>query len=291
MKPMLAHTLEPGRLPKDLYWLQPKLNGVRALYQAGHFQSRDEIPWNEPVLRHLTQPLKLMFPDERTILDGELYVHGWPLQKINGAIAVNRAEPCEDTFQVEYHIFDIVSFNLPFEERFWNVTQMKRGLFTPDVKVRAVETIFTSNPADADDFYAIQVKKGYEGIMYRIGDCPYTHPKQPLTLVHWNGNNKHRKFLSDKNNRTWHLLKRKDWRDEEFVCYGVTEGEGKYIGAVGALICKTPEGKLFGVGSGLTDHDREIYFENPPRGHLIKVKFLTYTSDGVPFNPTVIAVL
>jgi DNA ligase 1 len=290
MKPMLAHTYKESNLPNDTWWLQPKLNGVRALYQNGHFQSRDEIPWNEPVLRHLTQPLKLMFPDERTILDGELYVHGWPLQKINGAIAVNRAEPCEDTFQVEYHIFDTVSFNLPFEERFWNIMKYK-NLFTPDIKIRMVETIYVSNENDANDFYAVQVKKGYEGIMYRIGECPYTHPKQPLTLVHWNGHNKHRKFLSDKNNRTWHLLKRKDWHDEEFACHGVTEGEGKYVGMTGALICKAPNSKAFGVGSGLTDEDRIKYYENPPIGHMIKVKFLTYTSDGLPFNPTVLAVL
>jgi DNA ligase-1 len=290
MKPMLAQHYEPARIPNDTIWLQPKLNGVRALYQDGHFQSRDEIPWNEPVLRHLTQPLKLMFPGERTILDGELYVHGWPLQKINHAIAVNRAEPCEDTFQVEYHVFDVVSFNLPFEERFYNVMKYK-NLFIPDVKVRMVDTIYVNNQQDANDFYALQVRKGYEGIMYRIGECPYTHPKQPMSLVYWNGHNKHRKYLSDKHNRTWHLLKRKEWQDGEFVCHGVTEGEGKYIGAVGALVCETPNGKRFGVGSGLTDHDREVYFENPPTGRLIKVKYLTYTSDGIPFNPTVLAIL
>lgn len=290
MKPMLAHIYEPKRVSDETLWLQPKLNGVRALYQAGHFQSRDEIPWNEPVLRHLTQPLKLMFPDERTILDGELYVHGWPLQKINGAIAVNRTEPCEDTYMVEYHIFDVVSFNLSFEERFWNVMKYK-NLFTPDIKVRMVETIYTHDTLDANDFYARQVKNGYEGIMYRIGDCPYTHPKQPLTLVHWNGNNKHRKYMSDKNNRTWHLLKRKDWRDDEFVCIGSMEGEGKYVGMTGALMCQTGDKKTFCVGSGLTDEDRVKYFENPPTGRMIKVKYLCFTSAGIPFNPTVLAVL
>lgn len=288
MKPMLAHMYEPDRLSNEPIWLQPKLNGVRALYQGGHFQSRDEIPWNEPVLRHLAQPLKLMFPSDRVILDGELYVHGWPLQKINGAIAVNRSEPCEDTYMVEYHIFDIVSYNLTFEERFFEQLKSKMGLFTPDIKVRMVETVCTNYQSDMEDFYAVQVKKGYEGIMYRLGNCPYTLPKQPATLVQYNGN---RKYLSDKKNRVWHMLKRKDWQDHEFVCYGVTEGEGKYVGTTGALMCKTPDGKAFGVGSGLTDHDREVYFENPPTGHLVKVKFLTYTSDGLPFNPTVLAVL
>ena len=220
MKPMLAHLYDSSRWTGETTWLQPKLNGVRALYQDGHFQSRDELPWNEPVLRHLTQVLMLMFPNERIILDGELYVHGWPLQKINGAIAVNRLEPCADTLQVEYHIFDVVSYQLPFEARFYNVMKYK-NIFRPELKVRLVETIRADDQTTADDFYARQVEKGYEGIMYRIGECPYTHPKEPLTLVHWNGHNKHRKYLSDKHNRTWHLLKRKDWRDDEFLCMGV----------------------------------------------------------------------
>jgi hypothetical protein len=71
----------------------------------------------------------------------------------------------------------------------------------------------------------------------------------------------------------------------------VTEGEGKYRSVTGALVCQTPDGKRFSVGSGLTDDDRIKYTENPPVGHLVKVKFLTYTSDGLPFNPTVLAVL
>jgi DNA ligase len=290
MKPMLAHIFEQSRWVNEPTWVQPKLNGVRALYQNGFFQSRDEIPWNEPILRHLSQPLKLMFPDERTILDGELYVHGWPLQKINGAIAINRLEPNEETFQVEYHIFDVVSYKLPFEERFYNTMRLKH-LFTPDIKVRLVETIRADTQGIADDFYAAQVSKGYEGIMYRIGECPYTHPKEPATIAYLNGDHKYRKHLSDKNNRVWHMLKRKDWKDDEFECVGTIDGEGKYKGLIGSLMCSTGTGKFFCAGSGLTDKDREDYTENPPIGRKVKIKFLTYTSDGKPFNPTILAVL
>src|SRR5256885_13758468 len=261
MKPLLAHIHEPHRVPWNSFqptWLQPKLNGVRALYQAGHFQSRDEHPWPKDMLKHLAQPLQLMFPDERTILDGELYVHGWPLQRINQAIAVNATVrgATEDTFQVEYHIFDVVSYNLPFEERYFNFTRQKNGLLTPEIKVRFVDTLRCNNPKKADDYYALQVERGYEGIMYRIGECPYTRPKQE-------GGNGRRKFLSDKNNRCWHLLKRKDWHDDEFTCVRVDEGEGKRSGMVGAFICETNEGRYFGVGSGLTES--EFFFSSRRR--------------------------
>ena len=290
MKPLLAHIYEPKRVTwKEDIWLQPKLNGVRALYQAGNFQSRDELPWPKDMLSHLSVPLLQMFPPE-TILDGELYVHGWKLQRINQAVAVNATVrgATEDTLLVEYHIFDRVSFNLPFEERFWNVMKYK-NLFTPDIKIRLVDSIKTNDPLMTNDYYALQVSKGYEGIMYRIGDCPYTRPKQPR--VGSDTTTGRRKFLSDKNNRTWHLLKQKDWHDDEFPCIRVDEGEGKRSGMVGAFICETIGGQYFGVGSGLTDAEALHYFENPPIGHKIKVKYLTFTSDGIPFNPTVIAVL
>lgn len=288
MKPMLAHVFEEKRWAGGPVWLQPKFNGVRALYQAGRFQSRDELPWNPGVLDHLAEPLKKMFPDDRTILDGELYVHGWPLQRINGAIAINRLEPNEDTLEVSYYVFDNVSFGKPFFVRFAEIEGTIRQLQHP--KIQAATTVQPPSHEWVEEFYARIVSEGFEGIMYRIGLCPYTVPKQPKE------NNKG--FLSDKDNRTWHLLKRKSWMDEEFVCELVEEGEGKRKGMVGAFICHKnlrPDDlrfePRFRVGSGLTDAEATHYFLNPPIGRKIKVKFLCYTRDGIPFNPTVEAIL
>lgn len=281
MRPMLAHVFEEKRWTGGPCWLQPKFNGIRALYQNGRFQSRDELPWTSGVLDHLSQPLLKMFPDDRTILDGELYVHGWPLQRINGAVAINRLEPNEDTLQVGYWVFDKVSLSKPFFIRFNEISGTIMQLQHPNIFVAA--TVQPPNRQWVEEFYANTVAEGFEGIMYRLGMCPYTTPKQPRE----DG----RGFLSDKNNRTWHLLKRKDWQDDEFECIEIQEGEGKRSGIVGSFICLTRNGQRFNVGSGLTDTEAKHYFDNPPIGRRIKVKFLTYTRDGVPFNPTVEAVL
>lgn len=286
MKPLLAHIYEPHRVDYSSgVWLQDKLNGVRALSQGGFFQSRDELPWPPDMLKHLSTWMKQMFPED-WILDGELYVHGWPLQRINQAVAVNATVrgANEDTPLVEYHIFDRVSYELTFEERFWNMVVTKLGLIGNAIPVKFVRSIKVFNEWDANDFYTTAVAKNYEGIMYRIGDCPYTKPKQE-------GGTGRSRYLSDKNNRCWHMLKRKDWRDDEFVCIRIEEGEGKRTGMVGAFICETSTGHYFGVGSGLTEAECIHYYENPPIGRKIKVKYLCLTSDGIPFNPTVIAVL
>lgn len=286
MKPLLAHIYEPHRVDYSSgVWLQDKLNGVRALSQGGYFQSRDELPWPAGMLDHLSTHTRSMFPND-WILDGELYVHGWPLQRINQAVAVNATVrgANKDTPFVQYHIFDRVDYNKTFEKRYVNMCHEKFGLLTKDNPINFVRTRLVYNEWDANDFYTQAITQKYEGIMYRVGNCPYTTPKQP-------GQNGRRKFLSDKNNRVWHMLKRKDWQDDEFICVRVEEGEGKRTNMVGALICETSNDQYFGVGSGLTEAECIYYYEHPPIGRQIKVKYLCLTSDGIPFNPTVIAVL
>jgi ATP-dependent DNA ligase len=281
MKPLLAHIYEPKRYLGGPCHLQPKLNGVRALGQAGHFQSRDEMPWNPDVLAHLGLPLRDIFPTQ-LITDGELYVHGWPLQKINGAVAINRGAPTLETAQVEYHIFDQVKYGVSFEERFDELRTFVSLL--QGTNIRLVPTVKITEPLDAENYYMKWVGEDYEGMMYRIGSCLYTVPKQdggPFGL----------KFLSDKDNRVWHMLKRKDWHDDEFKIVDVEEGEGKRSGMVGAFVCETATGARFRVGSGFTDIDATFWWNNSPVGKRAKVKYLTLTTEGRPFNPTIEAVL
>lgn len=295
MKPLLAHIYEPHRVTYPCY-VQPKLNGIRALYQNGRFQSRDELPFPDGLLNHLAEPLRRVFSSE-IILDGELYVHGWPLQRINAAVTPVRQHPTEDTLKVEYHVFDAVDFGKSFSDR------LHRQNFPSLAQVHKVHTIHCGTETFANELYARFVSDGYEGMMYRLGPCPYTIPKQRQwhnTTVHTNAfgqgtSHTHIRarsgFLSDKSNRVWHLLKRKDWQDDEFVCDGYAEGEGKYAGTLGALICKTKSGERFHVGSGLTDSDRDHYWQNVPIGRLIKVKYLVLSNAGIPLNPTILAIL
>ncbi len=283
VKPLLAHIYEPHRVTYPCY-VQPKLNGIRALYQAGNFQSRDQLPFPRGLLAHLSEPLLQTFGTQHHPLDGELYVHGWPLQRINAAVTPVRQQPTEDTVQVQYHIFDVVDFNRPFIDR---ITTTLPFTYQCPPKIHLVNNCYVGTEWEADRQYAAYVNLGYEGMMYRLGDCPYTVPNEPAGMRNQRINERSR-FLSDKNNRCWHLLKRKDWQDHEFECEGVVEGEGKLAGTLGALICKCSNGwGHFHVGSGLTDQQRHHYWRNPPIGKLIKVKYLVLSSDGIPLNPTV----
>lgn len=293
MRPLLAHIYEPHRVTYPCY-VQPKLNGIRALFQNGFFQSRDEEPFPVGLLKHLSQPLLDLFGPQ-VILDGELYKHGWPLQRINGAVTPIRQEANEDTKLIEYHVFDVVDFTKSFEDR---IKILDKAY--PECGMVPVYTTKSQNEEITNLFYADFVAKGYEGMMIRLGDCPYTVPKQEVGPFA-DGISPRRKFLSDQDNRVWHLLKRKSWQDGEFTCTGVEEGEGKYKGTLGALRCIvfTPlfNGKgevdvaYFTVSSGLTDAERDSYWANPPIGKSIKVRYLCLSSSGIPLNPSILAIL
>ena len=296
MKPMLARTFGPKYTRFPCY-VQPKLNGVRALYQDGVFQSRDEKLWKRPVLKHLVDDLQQLGL-ENAVLDGELYVHGWRLQRINGAIAVNRNEPCADTLNVEYHIFDIVDPTKKFSERWLPVAYGLKESTLEHCKI--VTTDYVHSPEEMERYFHHYTSKGYEGIMLRP-DGPYEFGETP------HGTQK----------RSDTLWKYKQWQDAEFVCLGVTHGEGKASIGIGALTLAShcertlhngtvlkgldaynskPDSDAwwhggFNVGTGFSDDERIEFLRNPPIGKLVRVRYLELTADGIPFNPSFLALM
>lgn len=280
MKSMLARTYGPKYSHFPCY-VQPKLNGVRCLYQNGVFQSRDEKIWNPSVLAHLRDDLA-QIGTANLILDGELYVHGWRLQRINGAIAVNRTSPRDDTHLVEYHVFDIINPTVSFSDR-WLSTRYALVESTLE-HVKMVTTDYAASREQVDQYFRRYTGLGYEGIMLRP-DGPYEFGRTA------HGTEK----------RSEYLWKYKQWEDGEFVCVGTTPGEGKADIGMGALTLGIEGYGLtdgdktinttFKVGTGFDDAERVEFAQNPPIGRLVKIRYLELTADGIPFNPSFLAIL
>lgn len=278
MKPMLAHKFNDHQ-HKIVYpvYIQPKLNGIRGIYNHGVFQSRDEHLWKPDVLSHIVHEL-LACTNPDQILDGELYVHGWSLQKINGAVAVTRNAPDKLTPIVEYHIFDILHVNdmlRPFAERAQDLFDLQQRITLHKLKkVHVVPT--TRMSLQSSEFaYNNYRKLGYEGIMYRDGSKPYGHEQ----------------LCGNKDNRWTYLLKRKAWVDDEFTIldFNLTTGEKGNRGF--QLTCKTKEGRTFNVGSGLAHEEMEACEASPPIGKLARVRYEMLSDDLIPLKPTLEAIL
>ena len=262
-------------------FVQPKLNGVRALFSCGVWQSRDEKLWKAPVLKHLTDQLVGVCPPG-WILDGELYVHGWSLQQINSAIAINRNEPSEKTKEVEYHIFDVISTaspEKPFSERSKNLSTIRevaqfRGSSN---SIRVVDTTRCDSIEEAEQLYGYYRRERYEGLIYRSSEASYGFLEN----------------CTNQENRWRCLLKRKDWLDDEFEITGFNTTEGEKGNEGFQLWCKAKNGKRFAIGSGLSDAERRHYKASPDQliGKLARVKYEMLSDEGIPLKPTLEAIL
>lgn len=282
MKPMLAFKVQQyGHQLSNPFYVQPKLNGVRALCNGTVFQSRDEHLWNDKVLAHLhtqIQPIFARFPS--FITDGELYRHGLSLQKINQAVAVNRHEPTSVTPTIEYHIFDLLDLEhvaKDFEYRAGQLSAINdiisyHGL----THIKVVPTHKCGSMDITEPLYKRYLKDGYEGLMYRSLGCMYGLKEN----------------CGNKENRWKCLLKRKEWLDKEFQISDFTITEGKKGERGFQVTCYVNDSEqTFNVGSGLSDDELDYYIENSPVGQWAKVKFETYSDDGVPLKPTILAIL
>lgn len=101
--PMLATPLEkvkPGSIDWDSAFVQPKLDGHRALYKDGVLYSRQGKELNLPHIVEAIESTGL----KHLHLDGEIYLHGLPLQEISKLIKKERPE----TKDLQYHIYDWV---------------------------------------------------------------------------------------------------------------------------------------------------------------------------------------
>ena len=271
MKPMLAMKTRPDKVEWPLY-VQPKLNGVRALFIGeDSLQSRDEHIWEPEVVRHLLVHLNNVAGE--FILDGELYFHGMSLQQINSRIAVNRAAPHAESGLIEYHVFDVAA-HVAFADRVELLEEL-RIRFEGTV-VKLVETYLCTTEHQADRAFELCKKQGYEGIMYRLPNAPYGFAEN----------------CGNKQNRWWCLQKRKDWLDVDCEIVSFEEGKGRLQGMLGAFTLVTPQGVAFSAGGGLTDEQRRSYWaaKETMLGGLVKVKYEMLSDGGVPLKPTIIQV-
>jgi len=284
MKPMCAFKWQDHRAKLTFpFYVQPKLNGVRALYHQGIMQSRglreeEGKVWDPSVVLHFTQPLALACPPT-WILDGELYCHGKSLQQINSAVAVKRKSTSAVTHEIHYHIFDIIDtqcLHRPFHERAELLELLKTQLVIHQATtVQVVPTVCVNNPGLDDELYQSYRSQGYEGLMYRLPLAPYGFAEE----------------CGNKENRWKSLLKRKGWIDDEFLILGFELTTGAKGNQGFQLTCQTQQGHEFTVGSGLSVEQQNYYAQNSPEGFLAKVRFEMLSDKGVPLKPTLEAIL
>jgi DNA ligase-1 len=254
IKPMLA---QPYKRVSSIDWsnafLQPKYDGHRMLSEKMQGQVRGWSRLGKPItqVKHVFSVLTDMMSDG-DIVDGELYLHGTPLQTIASWIKREQLQ----TNKLMYIIFDIIS-PMPFWVRLEQMKEMARKarppvIFAPTLKI-------TKN-FNLTENVGILIKEGFEGGILRHGSEGYE--------IGVRSNN---------------LVKVKRAMDAEFKCVDITPSRDGWA----VLTLETKEGKRFGASAPGTVEHKKMTLDNPQNylGKMVTVEYSQLTKDGIPFHP------
>lgn len=257
--PMLAHSWEKRGNPEAVYDLQPKLDGVRAMFNRDRgFITR--------MGKRITSVPHLVSPNlsPRVWLDGELYTREMTFEELSGCI--RRATPSENSGVIHFHVFDCYLLDNPdatWRERleYLETLQLGGGGFELVPTLRSVEG------SRVDPMVDEYMKCGYEGVIARS-------PQGVYCL----------------NERSASLLKHKRFRDQEYLIVGAQEGRGRDVGTV-VWECTTREGYRFAVRpEGTQEYRRGLWDSWQDHvGKRLTVRYQELTRLGVPRFPVGVA--
>lgn len=270
-KPMLAKKecdVDIQLLRCHKIWIQRKLDGNRCLI---HNDGEQLIAYTRngkkyDTLAHILEPLASAIPPGYT-LDGELYVHGVPLQTI--VSYAKRLQP--GTLDIQYHVYDIIS-----EDEF-EVRLAERDEILDMVSSRHIVAVETEM-VEPEDSFNLQERfeefraEGYEGLMVR-SNIVYTRGK-PSMVGYQDGK------------RSASLIKVKGWESEEFDVIDITESKDGWA----ILHFRSGDATFSASCPGSMAFKRQVWLNR--EGYLgkpVTLDFAYYTKDGVPFHPTAVA--
>jgi ATP-dependent DNA ligase len=227
-KPMLAYPVsaKPIDYSKPTF-IQPKLDGVRCTIQYDRgivtAWSRTGKEWKN--IEHIKSNVYRFFDKyPNVILDGELYNHDFKddFEQIISMVRKTKPTPearVKSAENVQFHCYDIIDEELPFNQRIEFVTE---SLMLLGNSVETVDTVMVFNEDEAQSIHRSNLKKGYEGSIVRTNDtyqCKRSH----------------------------NLRKFKDFQDAEATIVDWVEGKGKRRGTIGKFVAVDDQGNEFGM--------------------------------------------
>ncbi len=264
VKPMLCKVYDPeDSKSKNIKWLcSKKLDGLRTfIYMKDgelHTASRGGSDYDIAATYILQDSyIKDLFEKcPNLVLDGELYRHGWNLQKISGLGRLETLHP--DHSQLKFYCYDFVDEKKSFKER-W---EFLKSLIVPcNSLLTIVEHVEVCNNDEINKLHDDWVANGYEGLVMRDPDKPYKCGA-----------------------RDRRMMKKKSFIDGEFEVTGFTEGlrEEDFVFNLITNEGKPFEAKPIGdraLKSWYREHMEELI------GQMATVKYFHLTPDGIPNLP------
>lgn len=264
------------------YYGSRKINGVRALiyYKDGVIKtaSRGAITYDVAIKHIIEHPklIELFKENPNLILDGEIYKHGWTLNKISGL--ARKEESDLEQKHLEYYLYDIADTTKTFKDRLTILNEIKDKLnltFDPErewnednLKIQFVPQDLMQGWDQIKKYHDRFVSEGWEGLVIRFVNGIYKPGK-----------------------RSNDMIKVKQYSEKEYVILGITEGLRPED------MCfkmKTPGGYEFNCKPVGDREQKQWYREhiNEIIGKLATVKYFEMSGAGtdIPQQPVMLTI-
>ncbi len=266
--PMAVSAFDPKKI-KFPCMMQAKLDGIRMIANDKILSRRLHDIEGFGHIKQETDLLRTRLPSNYFV-DGELYVHGLPLQEISGIV---RGSDAESKMALEYHVFDFASTEgIGFQERIKILQEAAAEFDFSFIKI--VPAILASSQEESDDYFGQLTSEGYEGIIYKQINSLYE--------------------ASDvKEKRSTKCVKRKTSLEEEFKIEDFSQGVGKFQGAVVFTLSNKDGIEFQCVPIGSMEYRKQLYADCLRDFRLFKhklatVRFDAWSVSGVPLRGVIV---
>lgn len=243
-KPLLQHASKyQQNVIIENYWVSEKLDGVRGFWTGQQLLTRSG--------NILSPPQWFIEHWPAIAMDGELWSGRGEFEQISACVRRKHSNG-QCWKRLKLFIFDLPKHTGDFTSRIAKMEQLIQESHSSHLAMVKQQRIKNT------DLYTLLddiVDNNGEGLMLHLASANYQI------------------------GRSKNLLKLKKYQDAEALVIAHMQGKGKYLGLLGAIQVKTPEGIIFKIGSGFSDLERQ----NPPRiGSTVTYKYIGKTQRGVP---------
>ncbi|HWI10393.1 MAG TPA: DNA ligase, partial [Burkholderiaceae bacterium] len=234
-----SDVLDPAR-----YLVSEKYDGVRGVWDGMTLRFRSG--------RVVPAPAWFTAQLPRVPLDGELWLGRGRFDEVSGI--VRKAVPVDAEWRrLRYMVFELPGAPGSFAERATRIEAIVGRSAAPALV--AVRQTTLGDRAALQRALAATIAQGGEGLVLHLASAPASIGRSDA------------------------ILKLKPSLDAEATVIGHRAGKGKYEGLLGALELRTPQGRRFLIGSGLSDALRR---EPPAIGSVVTYRYRDPTGTGLP---------
>lgn len=271
IQPMLAYNYDniTEKELNDDFYVTIKLDGVRFIVIVDNQGNKIALSRNGFILEGFDNFLNQLELKNGYLYDGELLPSDLTItdskEQYRQIMKITRTKGDKKANSMIYNIFDMVDLNEYNSGKLTKIYSDRRkdlATLNNNPYQHIVTIISKLNLSDDEDKKELMrllkyyTSMGAEGLMINKGSMVY-EPK-----------------------RSRAIYKIKQFKDCDILCTGIEEGDGRFKGTLGAIICDYKGYKLK-VGSGFNDEQRMYFFNNPQEivGKIVKIQYFEQTQN------------